>query len=85
MVCEGRYCERHAKVVAVREAGAVLRAATEAAAKARDAVVEAAKALHATDLRDSYPAERAVRIACAALLAAERAESEACARPEALR
>lgn len=88
--CEGRYCEHHARVAAVREAGAALRAASEAVAKARDAVVEAAKRQRASWESLPPPApdyddrvnetEEAVRL----LIAAERAEAEARAKLEAL-
>lgn len=77
----GGLCERHNRVEAVREAGAALRAATEAVAKARDAVVEAAKRWHATD----SDVDRALSKALVALYDAEGAETEARAKLEALR
>lgn len=80
--CEGRYCERHAKVVAVREAGAALRAASEAVAKARDAVVDAAKAYVYGLEQDGVPH---ILDAVSELEEAECVEAEARAKLEALR
>lgn len=89
-VCEGRYCEHHAKVVAVREAGAALRAARTAVAEARDAVVDAARGAAERwgptpwvpfDESDSCDITNAVR----RLEEAERAEADALAQVEALR
>ena len=81
-------CERHNRVEAVREAGAALRAATEAVAKARDAVVETAKAWRARlDAGDNWVDTERLGLSGAldALSDAERAESEARAKLEALR
>ena len=71
------------RLMAVREIA--LRDAVDAVARAQRVVVTAAKALHATDLRDSYPAERDVRTSVHDLLEAEHIEAEARAKLEALR
>lgn len=85
--CEGRYCERHARVAAVREAGAALRAASEAVAKARDEVVAAAMAWEEYEPRDERDDGHidALQSAVSSLQCAERVEAEARARLEALR
>lgn len=89
--CEGRYCERHVGVVAVREAGAALRAATEAVAASRDAVVEASRGLlvacssYSPRQAGKQKAVGSIIQATSALVAAERAETEVRAKLEALR
>lgn len=86
-LCEGRYCEHHARVAAVRDAGTELRAAREAVAKARDAVVDAAESWHEGRRRYlEWPVlTGALDRTVTTLVEAKRAESEARARLEALK
>lgn len=84
--CEGRYCERHARAVAISDAGAVLRAAREAVTKARDEVVARAGAWYeAKHMIAAGTTASALEDAVAALYEAECVEAEARARLEELR
>lgn len=83
--CEGRYCEHHARVAAVRDAGAALRAAREAVTKARDEVVARAGAWYEAKYTIVASATAgALEDAVAALYEAEDAEAEARAKLEAM-